>query len=120
MKVISLINEFDLTRGKVYEVIDDCYDSVYEVVCDDGKTYCRNKEFFKVMTDRFTNEIDIVVSCEPKDTALDMLKGNIARVCVTDDIEELINMYQCAQARLRRLYFDRYDKIYVANSLGEL
>ncbi len=48
MKVKSLVTAFNLTEGKIYEVIFE-YDSVYELECDDG-TYCRPKEFFEVVS----------------------------------------------------------------------
>lgn len=47
MKVIALGTGFDLTEGRVYEVINE-YDTVYELNCDSGR-YCRPKEFFKVV-----------------------------------------------------------------------
>lgn len=47
MKVKSLFTGFNLTEGKVYEVIFE-YDTVYELKCDDG-TYCRNKDFFEIV-----------------------------------------------------------------------
>ena len=47
MKVKSLISGFDLTEGKIYEVIFE-YDTVYELKCDTG-TYCRNKNFFEIV-----------------------------------------------------------------------
>lgn len=34
----------------------------------------------------------------------DMLKGNINRMCVSDDSEELMNMYAHAINRLKRIY----------------
>lgn len=47
LKVRSLISGFDLTEGKVYEVIFE-YDTVYELRCDTG-VYCRNKNFFEIV-----------------------------------------------------------------------
>lgn len=49
MKVKSLVTGFDLTEGKVYEVIH-AYDTVYELKCDTA-TYCRPKDFFQVVGD---------------------------------------------------------------------
>lgn len=47
MKVRALFTGFDLTEGKIYEVIHE-YDTVYELCCDTG-IYCRNKNFFEVV-----------------------------------------------------------------------
>ena len=47
MQVKAIISGFDLTAGKVYDVIYE-YDTVYELKCDTG-TYCRNKGFFVVL-----------------------------------------------------------------------
>lgn len=47
MKVKALFTGFDLTKGKVYDVIFE-QDTVYELKCDTG-TYCRNKEFFEIV-----------------------------------------------------------------------
>lgn len=47
MKVISLVNGFDLTKGKCYTV-DMEHDTVYELHCDTG-IYCRNKNFFEIV-----------------------------------------------------------------------
>ena len=49
MKVKSLITGFDLTEGKIYDVIFE-YDTVYELKCDTG-IYCRNKYFFEIVKD---------------------------------------------------------------------
>ncbi|WP_297419135.1 hypothetical protein [Clostridium sp.] len=48
MKIKSLISGFELTEGKIYEVIFE-YTTVYEIKCDDGKIYCRNKDFFEII-----------------------------------------------------------------------
>lgn len=50
MKVRALFTGFDLTEGKIYEVIFE-YDTVYELQCDTG-IYCRNKNFFEVVEQR--------------------------------------------------------------------
>jgi len=47
MKVESVVTGFYLTKGKIYKVLHE-YDTVYELRCDNGKIYCRAKEFFKV------------------------------------------------------------------------
>ena len=47
MKVKALFTGFDLTKGKIYEVIFE-YDTVYELQCDSGR-YCRFKEFFQIV-----------------------------------------------------------------------
>lgn len=48
MKVKALFTGFDLTKGKVYDVIFE-YDTVYELKCDTG-TYCRDKGFFEIVS----------------------------------------------------------------------
>ena len=47
MKVKALVSGFDLTEGKIYDVIFE-YATVYESKCDTG-TYCRPKSFFEVI-----------------------------------------------------------------------
>ena len=47
MKVKSLITGYDLTEGKIYEVIFE-HVTVYELQCDTG-IYCRNKDFFEIV-----------------------------------------------------------------------
>lgn len=42
---------------------------------------------------------------------VDMLKGNINRMCVTDDVEELNRMYLIANKRLSVIYTFNYKKI---------
>ena len=50
MKVRAIGSGFGLTKGKIYDV--NCeYDTVYDVRCDDGKRYCRNKDFFEVVNE---------------------------------------------------------------------
>jgi hypothetical protein len=44
-EVMSKITACGLTAGKIYNVIFE-YDTVYELECDGGKVYCRNKGFF--------------------------------------------------------------------------
>lgn len=34
----------------------------------------------------------------------DLLKGSINRICITDDIEELFQMYRSAQYRLNTIF----------------
>jgi hypothetical protein len=41
----------------------------------------------------------------------DMLKGNINRMCITDDIEEINRMYEVAKNRLRIIYQENVDRI---------
>jgi hypothetical protein len=48
MIVEAKFTGFELTAGKQYEVIFE-YDTVYELVCDNGGIYCRNKGFFEVV-----------------------------------------------------------------------
>lgn len=38
----------------------------------------------------------------------DSLKGNINRMCVTDNLSEMIDMYEYAQERLDKIY--QYNK----------
>lgn len=47
MKVKALFSGFDITEGKIYDVISE-YDTVYKLKCDTG-TYCRNKDFFEIV-----------------------------------------------------------------------
>lgn len=47
MKVKALVSGFDLTEGKIYDVIFE-HDTVYELECDTA-TYCRSKTFFEVV-----------------------------------------------------------------------
>lgn len=48
MLVKALFTGFNLTKGKEYRVIFE-YDSVYELMCDDNRIYCRSKTFFEVV-----------------------------------------------------------------------
>ena len=41
---------------------------------------------------------------------IDMLKGNINRMCVTDDISELSKMYQVAQKRIDKIHSMNLDR----------
>ena len=41
---------------------------------------------------------------------IDMLKGNINRMCVTDDISELSKMYQIAQKRIDKIHSMNLDR----------
>lgn len=51
LKVRAKFTGFDLTEGKIYTV-DFAYDSVYELRCDTG-TYCRNKDFFDIVDEKY-------------------------------------------------------------------
>lgn len=62
MRVVSIIDGFDLTKGKIYDVIFE-YDSVYELKCDTGQ-YCRNKDFFEVLPDFTVPEKPKFEDCE--------------------------------------------------------
>ena len=42
---------------------------------------------------------------------MDMLKGNINRMCVTDDQEELFKMYAFACLRLNKIYNLNSEKL---------
>jgi hypothetical protein len=48
MKVRALFTGCNLTEGKEYDVIFE-YDTVYKLICDEGKQFCRNKEFFEII-----------------------------------------------------------------------
>lgn len=41
----------------------------------------------------------------------DMLKGNINRMCVTDDLEELLNVYTYAKCRLDSVFNANYFRL---------
>ena len=45
------------------------------------------------------------------DSLTDMLKGNINRMCVTDELTELENMYDYARYRLEKLFSIRYMEL---------
>lgn len=47
MKVKATFSGFDLTEGKIYEVIFE-YDTVYDLRCDTGR-YCRDKGYFDIV-----------------------------------------------------------------------
>lgn len=47
----------------------------------------------------------------------DMLKGNICRMCVTDSMEELSEMYIWASRRLANLYMWNHKRISDAESV---
>ena len=42
---------------------------------------------------------------------LDMLKGNINRLCISDSVEELDNHIKYAKLRLENVYAYRYNQI---------
>ena len=42
---------------------------------------------------------------------IDMLRGNINRMCVTDDLSEMISMYEFAQKRLEKIYKHNKDRL---------
>lgn len=46
----SLVTGYNLTENKDYGVVFE-YDTVYEVVCNEGKILCRPKGFFSEITD---------------------------------------------------------------------
>lgn len=45
------------------------------------------------------------------DVQLDMLKGNINRMCVTDDVDELNSMYGYAKKRLLIIMLTNVERI---------
>lgn len=50
----------------------------------------------------------------------DMLKGNINRMMVTDDVKELRSMYDWACKRLSRIQNERYQKLVVEDIKAEI
>lgn len=50
---------------------------------------------------------------------IDMLQGNINRMCVTDDKEELASMLEYANRRLRRIFSINYKKLVDRELLNE-
>ena len=50
MKVKSIVTGVDLTKGKIYEVIDQT-DEVYLIECDSSGTHSRYKKFFEIVND---------------------------------------------------------------------
>lgn len=45
------------------------------------------------------------------DNIIDMLEGNICRMCVTDSKEELLQMYTYANIRLNEIFVDSSKRI---------
>ncbi len=41
----------------------------------------------------------------------DMLKGNVNRMFLTDDVAELVKMYEFAQIRIKRIYEYHYARL---------
>lgn len=41
----------------------------------------------------------------------DMLKGNINRMFVSDDIDEVISMYEFAKKRLERIFSANHERV---------
>lgn len=41
----------------------------------------------------------------------DMLRGNICRMFLTDDVTELLRMYEFAQKRIQRIYEYHYKRL---------
>lgn len=48
----------------------------------------------------------------------DMLEGNINRMCVTDDMDELLSMKNFAMKRIERIFQVNYERL-TAESEGE-
>ena len=60
MKIVAEFDGYGLTAGKEYNIIFE-YDTVYEVITDDGKRMCRPKGFFKeVANDNSTDSADTI------------------------------------------------------------
>ena len=57
------------------------------------------------------NKNDTSKPLRNKTTEIDMLKGNINRMCVTDDVGELNNMFEHAAERLSWLFDYNYERI---------
>lgn len=49
----------------------------------------------------------------------DMLKGNINRMCVSDDSDELVEMYRFAKLRIQNIFDICLDKFIVKKSESE-
>ena len=45
------------------------------------------------------------------DNQIDMLKGNINRMCVTDDVDELNSMYDYAKKRLEIILLANVERL---------
>ena len=57
------------------------------------------------------NLLDKPLGREEKDFLLDMLKGNIARVCVSDDVEEIVMHLGFAIDRLSMVAYSRIKEL---------
>ncbi len=55
--------------------------------------------------------LDKPITKEEQEYILDMLKGNIARVCVSDDIEEIVMQLGFAIDRLSMVAYSRIKKL---------
>lgn len=55
--------------------------------------------------------LDKPLEREQKNFSLDMLKGNIARICVSDDVEEIICQLGFAVDRLSILAYSRVKEL---------
>ena len=55
--------------------------------------------------------LDEPLKAHDKQDLLDMLKGNIARICVSDDPEEIVCMLGFATDRLSMLAYSRIKQI---------
>jgi len=51
MKVKAKFTGVNLTKDKEYNVIFE-YDTVYELTCDEGKVFCRDKAFFEIVKEK--------------------------------------------------------------------
>ena len=48
---------------------------------------------------------------QERDIEIDMLQGNINRMCVTDDLNELNEMYNFAHRRLFKIFYMNFMKL---------
>ncbi|MBO4541636.1 MAG: hypothetical protein J5725_00490 [Bacteroidales bacterium] len=48
---------------------------------------------------------------------VDMLEGNINRMCVTDDMKELCKMFEYARLRIERIYQYNKERLLVEEEL---
>ncbi len=53
------------------------------------------------------------------ETEKDMLRGNLGRMCVSDDKKEVFQMYRIACKRLERIYLYNCDRIDQAETLQQ-
>lgn len=60
-------------------------------------------------------QVDIDKECKDLMIECDMLRGNVNRMMVTDDHEELLTMFAYAHHRLDRIYWQNKKRINLKN-----